>query len=233
MIDDPSALPALLAEREPPHDCPLCPRLAAYRAELRVAHPDWYNAPVPMFGDPDAWLAIVGLSPGMKGGNRTGRVFTGEKAGVLLFQTLLAMVLAEGEYGGRADDGLMLDGVAVIDAVRCVPPNNQPTREEARTCRPFLSGPLAALPELRVVVALGEDAHRSAVKALGGKLPKARFAHLAEHRFPSGVRLIDSWHPADLDAGAPRLSPDMFEAVIARALVLRAASEREAAAVAP
>lgn len=207
---------------EPPEDCPLCPRLAAYRAELRTLHPDWHNAPVPPFGDPDAWLAIVGLSPAMKGGNRTGRVFTGEKGGALVYETLLAMALAEGDYGARADDGLVLDGVTMIDAVRCVPPNNQPTREEARTCRPFLEAPLAALPELRVVIALGEDAHRSAVKALGGKLPKARFGHLAEHRFPNGVRLLDSRHPTELQDGAPVLTAEMFEAVIARALVLRA-----------
>jgi uracil-DNA glycosylase family 4 len=224
MLTDPITDPDLATDdagatasaQEPPHDCPLCPRLAAYRAELRVAHPDWHNAPVPSFGDAQAWLAIVGLSPGLKGGNRTGRVFTGEKAGVPLYQSLLAMGLAAGDYGARADDGLTLDGVAIVDAVRCVPPNNQPTREEARTCRPFLEAPLAGLAELRVVVALGEDAHRSAVKALGGKLPKARFAHLAEHRFPSGVRLLDSLHPAEADDAA-----EMLETVLARALVLR------------
>ena len=222
MITELSTDAGLPATIEPPRDCPLCPRLAAFRAEQRVAHPDWHNAPVPVFADPEAWLAIVGLSPGLKGGNRTGRAFTGEKAGVLLYETLLAMQLAEGDYEARPDDGLVLDGVAIIDAVRCVPPNNAPTREEARTCRPFLEAPLAALPELRVVIALGEDAHRSAVKALGGKLPKARFGHLAEHRFPSGVRLLDSRHPTELQDGAPVLTAEMFEAVIARALVLRA-----------
>lgn len=213
---------------EPPRDCPLCPRLAAYREEQRVVHPDWHNAPVPVFADPDAWLAIVGLSPMLKGGNRTGRVFTGEKSGVLLYETLLAMQLAEGDYAARPDDGLVLDGVAIVDAVRCVPPNNVPTREEARTCRPFLDATLAALPELRVVIALGEDAHRSAVKALGGKLPKARYAHLAEHRFPNGMRLIDCWHPAEHRDGTTVLTPEMFAVVLTRALDLRADSEREA-----
>ena len=228
MMTDLSAPAAPAPAIEPPQDCPLCPRLAGYRAELRVTHPDWHNAPVPVFADPDAWLAIVGLSPWLKGGNRTGRPFTGERAGVLIYETLLAMQLADGDYGARADDGLVLDGVAVLDAVRCVPPTNVPTREEARTCRPFLEAPLAALADLSVVVALGEDAHRSAVKALGGKLPKARFAHGAEHRFPGGVRLIDSWHPADLADGAPRLTPDMFADVLLRAIALRHARADEA-----
>ncbi|GGE79677.1 uracil-DNA glycosylase family protein [Sphingomonas prati] len=208
---------------EPPRDCPLCPRLAAFREEQRLAHPDWHNAPVPVFGDPDAWLAIVGLSPGLKGGNRSGRTFDGEKGGGTLYGTLLAFRLAHdhealGPQEIGPEDDLVLDGVVTIDAVRCVPPNNQPTKEELRTCRPFLAGPLAALPELRVVIALGEDAHRSAVKALGGKLPKARYAPMAEHRFPSGVQLIDC---APLAQDGVAIEAAVLEAVVARALVLR------------
>ena len=212
-------LPAVI---EPPRDCPLCPRLAAFREEQRVAHPDWYNAPVPLFGDPDGWLAIVGLAPGLQGANRTGRPFTGDFAGVLLYQTLLKFGLAEGEYQARPDDGLMLKGAAIINAVRCVPPQNKPTPEEIRTCRPFLEAPLAAMPNLRIVMALGQIAHQSAVKALGGKLPKARFGHAAEHRFPGGVRLIDSYHCSRYNQNTRVLNAEMFEAVFERAIAMRA-----------
>jgi uracil-DNA glycosylase family 4 len=205
---------------EPSRDCPLCPRLAAFRDAQRAAHPGWFNAPVPSFGDPDAWLAIVGLAPGLQGANRTGRPFTGDHAGVLLYQTLLKFGLAEGRYEARADDGLRLNGAIIVNAVRCVPPANKPTPEEARTCRPFLEAPLAALPGLRAVVALGQIAHQSAVKALGGKLPKCPFAHLAEHRLPSGVVLIDSYHCSRYNQNTGRLSAEMFEAVFARAMAL-------------
>jgi uracil-DNA glycosylase family 4 len=205
---------------EPSRDCPLCPRLAAFREAQRAAHPGWFNAPVPSFGDPDAWLAIVGLAPGLQGANRTGRPFTGDHAGVLLYQTLLKFGLAEGRYEARADDGLRLNGAIIVNAVRCVPPANKPTPEEARTCRPFLEAPLAALPGLRAVIALGQIAHQSAVKALGGKLPKCPFAHLAEHRLPSGVVLIDSYHCSRYNQNTGRLSAEMFEAVFARAMAL-------------
>lgn len=203
---------------EPSRDCPLCPRLAAFREEQRAAHPDWFNAPVPSFGDPGAWLAIVGLAPGLQGANRTGRPFTGDHAGVLLYETLLRHGLAAGEYGAHSDDGLRLKGAIIVNAVRCVPPANKPTPEEVRTCRPFLAAPLAALPNLRAVVALGQIAHQSAVKALGGKLPKCPFAHLAEHRLPSGVVLIDSYHCSRYNQNTGRLTTAMFEAVFARAL---------------
>jgi uracil-DNA glycosylase family 4 len=205
---------------EPSRDCPLCPRLAAFREAQRAAHPGWFNAPVPSFGDPDAWLAIVGLAPGLQGANRTGRPFTGDHAGVLLYQTLLKFGLAEGRYEARADDGLRLNGAIIVNAVRCVPPANKPTPEEARTCRPFLEAPLAALPGLRAVIALGQIAHQSAVKALGGKLPKCPFAHLAEHRLPSGVVLIDSYHCSRYNQNTGRLSAEMFEAVFALAMAL-------------
>jgi uracil-DNA glycosylase len=208
---------------EPPADCPLCPRLAGFRDELRLAHPDWFNAPVPGFGDPEAWLAIVGLAPGMHGANRTGRPFTGDYAGILLYETLLRFGLAEGSYDARPDDGLTLRGTMIVNAVRCLPPQNKPTPEEIRTCRPFLEGALARLPNLRVVIALGQIAHQSAVKALGGRLPKARFGHLAEHRPPSGLVLIDSYHCSRYNQNTRVLTAEMFEAVFARALELRPA----------
>ncbi len=206
---------------EPGRDCALCPRLAAFRDEQRAAHPDWFNAPVPCFGAGDAWLAIVGLAPGLQGANRTGRPFTGDFAGVLLYETLLKFGLAQGSYAAKADDGLTLDGTIIVNAVRCVPPQNKPTPEEIRICRPFLETPLAALPKLKVVVALGQIAHQSAIKALGGKLPKYRFGHLAEHMLPSGVRVIDSYHCSRYNQNTGRLTREMFEAVFERAVALR------------
>ena len=206
---------------EPPHDCPRCPRLVAFRDTLRAEQPGWWNAPVPAWGDPDAWLAIVGLAPGKHGANRTGRPFTGDFAGVLLFETLLKFGLATGTFEARADDTLALDGAVVVNAVRCLPPQNKPTPEEIRTCRPFLEAPLAALPRVRVLVALGQIAHQSAVKALGGRLPKAKFGHLAEHVLPDGRVLIDSYHCSRYNQNTRVLTPAMFEAVFARALEWR------------
>jgi uracil-DNA glycosylase family 4 len=209
---------------EPGRDCPLCPRLVAFREEQRVIHPDWHNAPVASFGDPNAWLAIVGLAPGLQGANRTGRPFTGDFAGVLLYETLLKYGLARGAYAARPDDGLMLDGAIIINAVRCVPPQNKPTPEEIRTCRPFLESPMETLGNLRVVVALGQIAHQSAVKVMGGKLPKCRFGHLAEHRMPSGLILIDSYHCSRYNQNTGRLTAGMFDAVFARAMELKGRS---------
>lgn len=209
-----------MAGESPPRDCPLCPRLVAFRHEQRAAHPDWFNAPVPPFGDPQAWLAVVGLAPGLQGANRTGRPFTGDGAGPLLYATLAKFGLAEGTYGASPDDGLRLTGAIIVNAVSCVPPQNKPTPEEIRTCRRFLEAPLEALPNLRVVVALGQIAHQSAVKALGGKLPKLPFAHGAEHRPPSGLLLIDSYHCSRYNQNTGRLTDAMFEAVFERAVTL-------------
>lgn len=205
---------------DPSPDCPLCPRLAAYRAELRVAHPDWFNAPVAPFGDPEAWLAVVGLAPGLSGANRTGRPFTGDGAGGLLFEAMAGQGLAEGVYDGTLDDGMRLAGAVIVNAVRCVPPQNRPTPEEMRTCRRFLESTIAALPQLAVVIALGQIAHQSAVKALGGRLPKARFAHGAIHRMPSGMILIDSYHCSRLNQNTGLLTRDMLDAVFAQAIAL-------------
>jgi uracil-DNA glycosylase len=209
-----------LPETEPPHDCPLCPRLVGFRQELRLEHPGWWNAPVPAWGDPGAWLAITGLAPGKHGANRTGRPFTGDYAGELLFRTLLAFGLADGGYEARPDDTLRLTGAIIVNSVRCLPPQNKPTPEEIRTCRPFLEAPLAALPQVRVVVALGAIAHQSAVKAMGGRLPKAKFGHLAEHVMPDGRVLIDSYHCSRYNQNTGVLTQAMFEAVFARAMIL-------------
>lgn len=213
--------PTPLSTTEPPSDCPACPRLVTLRQELRADHPDWWNAPVPAFGDPGAWLAIVGLAPGKHGANRTGRPFTGDHAGTLLYATLARFGLSEGRYDSRPDDGLRLTGAIILNAVRCLPPENKPTPEEVRTCRPYLESALEALPGARAIVALGQIAHQSAVKALGGRLPKARFAHLAEHRMPDGRVLIDSYHCSRYNQNTGRLTPAMFEAVFARACAVR------------
>jgi len=213
--------PSPIPETEPPRDCPRCPRLVAFRDALRVEYPDWWNAPVNAFGDPDAWLAIIGLAPGKHGANRTGRPFTGDYAGELLFNTLDKYGLAHGQFEARADDTLALHGAIIINAVKCLPPENKPTPEEIRTCRAFLEGQAAVLPNVRVFVALGQIAHQSAVKMLRGRLPKAKFGHLAEHVMPDGRILLDSYHCSRYNQNTGRLTTEMFEAVFARALELR------------
>jgi uracil-DNA glycosylase len=206
---------------EPPLDCPLCPRLLAFREELRAEYPEWWNAPVPAFGDPDAWLAIVGLAPGKHGANRTGRPFTGDFAGELLYATLASSGLSEGTFAADPDDGLRLRGAVVINAVRCLPPANKPTPLEIRTCRPFLEAPIAALLRVRVFIALGSIAHDSTARALGLKPSAAKFGHLAEHALPDGRVLIDSYHCSRYNQNTRVLTAEMFEAVFARALALR------------
>ena len=219
-------VPSVLPATEPPHDCPLCPRLVAFREELRVEQPQWWNAPVPGWGDPQAWLAVVGLAPGKHGANRTGRPFTGDFAGELLFRTLLAHGLARGDYRADPDDGLRLTGAVIVNAVRCLPPANKPTPAEIRTCRPFLEAPLAALPRVRVLVALGQIAHESACRALGLKPGKAKFGHLAEHPLPDGRVLIDSYHCSRYNQNTGKLTATMFDAVFARAAELAPAADR-------
>jgi uracil-DNA glycosylase family 4 len=214
--------PALLAaERpEPPRDCPICPRLVAYRAANRAAHPDWWNGPAPSFGDPDARLLIVGLAPGRAGANRTGRPFTGDFAGVLLYETLVKTGFATGRYEARADDGLRLIDCMITNAVRCAPPGNKPETAEEASCRPFLAARIAALPRLKVIVTLGDVARRNVLRALGMKASAGAAGH--------GVRceagpyaLINSYHCSRLNTNTGRLTPAMFEAVFetARALL--------------
>lgn len=213
--------PTPLAAAEPPRDCPRCPRLVELRETLRLEEPASWNAPVPAFGDPDAWLGIIGLAPGRHGANRTGRPFTGDGSGALLFETMGKFGLTEGTYGGHPEDQLRLTGAIVLNAVKCLPPGNKPVPTEIHNCRPFLADEIAALPNARVFVALGEIAHQSAVKVLGGKLPKARFGHLAVHRFPSGATLVDSYHCSRYNQNTGRLTQQMFEAVFERAVALR------------
>ncbi|GLV25223.1 uracil-DNA glycosylase [Sphingobium sp. Cam5-1] len=209
-----------IAHAEAPLDCPFCPRLVALREECRTQHPDWWNAPVPAFGDPLARIVIVGLAPGKQGVNRTGRAFTGDFAGNLLFATLLNVGLAQGTYEARPDDQLVLHDAIILNAVKCLPPQNKPVPQEAHNCRIFLKSAVEALPNARIFIALGEIAHQSVVKVLGGKLPKARFAHMAEHRMPSGKIVLDSYHCSQRNIMTGRLTNEMFAAVFERAVTL-------------
>lgn len=205
----------------PDPDCQLCPRLAAHRAKLRAREPGWFNAPVPGFGTDQGWLAIVGLAPGERGANRTGRPFTGDSAGDLLYGTLLETGLASGTYAGTPEDGLTLNGTLIVNAVRCLPPANKPEPSEIHQCRPFLVNQLRSMPNLRVVLALGQIAHQSAVKALGGKLPKHPFAHAAVHRIHTGYTLVDSYHCSRYNQNTGRLTAEMFRTAVDAALAAR------------
>jgi uracil-DNA glycosylase len=206
--------PADNAAVTPGHDCPLCPRLVAFRDAQRLSHSDWFNGPVPVFGDPQARLLIVGLAPGLQGANRTGRPFTGDHAGHLLYATLARFGFAEGQYAERADDGLQLTDAMIANAVRCVPPANKPTPEEIKTCRTFLVAQIGALPRLAAVVALGRIAHDSIITALGERRASYGFAHGAQHRL-SDLTLFDSYHCSRYNTNTGVLTSAMFEAVFA------------------
>jgi uracil-DNA glycosylase family 4 len=200
----------------PSHDCPDCPRLAAFRAANRAAYPDWWNAPVPTFGDTDARVAIVGLAPGLRGANRTGRPFTGDYAGDLLYATLIEFGFASGVYDRRPDDGLTLVDCAIINAVRCVPPQNKPTPEEISTCRRYLTPAIAAMPRLKIMVALGRIAHESTLRALKLKLAMFPFAHGARRPVtPAGLSLFDSYHCSRYNTNTGVLTEAMFRQVFA------------------
>ncbi len=199
----------------PGRDCLLCPRLVAFRAAQRVAHSDWFNAPVPSFGDIGAGLLIVGLAPGLRGANRTGRPFTGDFAGDLLYRSLLKFGFAIGRYEARPDDGLTLRHARVTNAVRCVPPQNRPEPSEIEACRRFLAAELAAMPHLRAILALGAIAHNAVLAAKGLRRIRHPFAHGALHELPDGTLLADSYHCSRLNTNTGRLTPAMFAAVIA------------------
>ena len=199
---------------EPVKNCPLCPRLVAFREGNRRAHPHWFNGAVPSFGSEDPRLLIVGLAPGLKGANRTGRPFLGDFAGELLYPTLLKAGLARGRHQQGAPEALQLVDCMIANAVRCVPPQNKPTPGEIDTCRPFLAARLAALPRLRAVLCLGRIAHESLVRTLGGKLSAHRFAHGARHDI-AGLAVFDSYHCSRYNTNTGRLTPAMFEAVFA------------------
>lgn len=206
---------------EAPRDCPLCPRLVRFREECRAEHPDWWNAPVPVWGDPDAWLAIVGLAPGKHGANRTGRPFTGDYAGELLYATLLKYGLAEGEYRADPNDGLRLRGAVIVNSVKCLPPANKPEPSEIATCRTYFEAALAELRNVRVLVALGQIAHVAAVRALGLRPGATKFGHGAEVAMPDGRVLLSSYHCSRYNQNTGRLNAGMFESVFARAIAIR------------
>jgi uracil-DNA glycosylase family 4 len=207
-----------IPQAEAPRDCPFCPRLVRFREECRNEHPEWWNAPVPAFGDPDAWLAIVGLAPGKQGANRTGRPFTGDYAGELLYATLLKFGLAEGEYRASPGDGLQLKGTVILNAVKCLPPANKPEPREIATCRNYFEAALASLPTVRVLIALGQIAHLAAARALG---VRPSFGHGSEICVPDGRILLSSYHCSRYNQNTRRLDAAMFENVFERALALR------------
>jgi uracil-DNA glycosylase family 4 len=198
----------------PAPDCAICPRLAAYRAANRQTNPDWFNAPVPSFGPTDARLLVVGMAPGVKGANRTGRPFTGDHAGILLYQTLLRFGLAEGDYRADPADGLRLRDTRITNAVRCVPPANLPQPGEVTGCNHFLAGELQGLAKLKAVLALGVLAHAAVLKACGIPPTRIRFRHGALHELPDGLILADSYHVSRYNTSTRRLTPEMFEAVV-------------------
>ncbi|MDE8345917.1 MAG: uracil-DNA glycosylase [Acidocella sp.] len=190
----------------------------AYRAANRVAEAGWHNAPVPSFGGLDAAVLVVGLAPGVRGANRTGRPFTGDYAGVLLYETLIKFGFAGGVYGASADDGVRLQGCRITNAVRCVPPQNKPTPAEARNCLPFLRDEIAAMPELRAILALGVLSHEMSLRALGVKPSAHIFRHGAVHEVRPGLALVDSYHVSRYNTSTRRLTPGMFEDAV-RALI--------------
>ncbi len=211
----------------PTRDCPLCPRLVGFRDGNRDRYAAYHNAPVPAFGAISARMLIVGLAPGLHGANQTGRPFTGDYAGDLLYQTLLRFGFAQGRYAADPRDGLELVDSRLTNAVRCVPPENRPTAAETNTCRRFLSAEIAAMPRLRVIVALGGIAHQSILRALGQRVSGYKFQHGAVFELPDGLTLADSYHCSRYNTNTGRLTPEMFEAVFA---AVRAILDRSAAA---
>ena len=206
--------PAATAGRqEPDRDCPLCPRLAAFRTDNRKREPDWFNAPVPNFGPASARLLIVGLAPGLKGANRTGRPFTGDFAGDLLYNTLIEFGFAKGRFEARIDDSLELVDARIINAVRCVPPENKPLPVEIRTCNQFLAAGFEEMPKLSAIVALGRIAHDAVLIAFGAKRSKFAFAHGAKHPLNDRLTLFDSYHCSRYNTNTGVLTPDMFRSV--------------------
>jgi uracil-DNA glycosylase family 4 len=201
------------AEAGPSRDCALCPRLVTFRDAQRALHADWHNAPVPSFGGLDARLLIVGLAPGLKGANRTGRPFTGDFAGDLLYATLLEFGFARGQYAASADDGLALLDCRISNAARCVPPENKPLPAEIAACRPFLVTEIAAMKRLAVIVALGQIAHGAVLAALAQKKSAFPFRHGAVHSLATGLRLADSYHCSRYNTNTGKLTTAMFQSV--------------------
>ena len=204
---------------EAPAACPLCPRLVAFREENQLSYPDFFNGAVPSFGDTNARILIVGLAPGLKGANRTGRPFTGDYAGDLLYPTLIKFGCATGQFKAMADDGLVLKDTMITNAVRCVPPQNKPTTAEIRTCSPFLASRIKALPKLKVLFCLGHIAHDSVLATLGQVRAHHPLGHGAVHHV-NGLAIVDSYHCSRYNVNTGRLTPEMFEQAFARAISL-------------
>ncbi len=206
-------MPSISAS-QPPRDCTLCPRLYGFLQAQRKDHPDWHNAPVPSFGPADAQLLIVGLAPGLRGANRTGRPFTGDYAGKLLYPTLLKFGLAKGVFLETPDDGLQLVNTRITNGVRCVPPQNKPELAEIKTCNSFLATELAAMPKLKAILALGGIGHNAVLTALKLKRAPYPFGHAALHELPNGLLLANSYHCSRLNTNTGRLTTAMFEDVV-------------------
>jgi len=202
------------ADGKPGYDCPRCPRLVAFRKQWRKSEPEWFNAPVPSFGPINARLLIVGLAPGLQGANRTGRPFTGDYAGVLLYETLKHYKFARGDYGAHPDDGLSLADCRITNAVRCLPPENKPTPAEIASCREFLQETIAEMARLRAIVSLGRIAHDSVLTALATKKSAAPFKHGARYTL-DGVTLFSSYHCSRYNTNTGVLTPEMFRKVFA------------------
>ncbi|MEE8295017.1 MAG: uracil-DNA glycosylase [Sphingomonadales bacterium] len=200
-----------ITSAEAPLDCPLCPRLKDFREDNQKTYPDFFNAPVPGFGDRNAKFLIVGLAPGLKGANRTGRPFTGDYAGDLLYPTLLKFGFAEGTYRARPDDGMELRGAFITNAVRCVPPQNKPVGEEIKTCRPFLLNQIKAMKNLEIILALGGIAHKSVVATFGKRQVEYPFGHGNSKEISPGLTLMDSYHCSRYNTNTKRLTTEMFE----------------------
>jgi uracil-DNA glycosylase family 4 len=207
---------AIKSQPEPPPDCPLCPRLHAFRHENRARFPEFFNDPVPIFGSPNARLLIVGLAPGLHGANRTGRPFTGDHAGLLLYGTLKKLGLARGEYLECANDGLELINCAITNSVRCVPPGNKPLPSEINACRQFLISTIDRMRNLRAILSLGKISHDSVCTALAVSKRDHAFAHNAQHVLDR-LTLISSYHCSRLNTNTGVLTAAMFEAVVASA----------------
>lgn len=205
----------MIEPADPNRDCQRCERLAAFRENWRAKEPEWFNAPVPTFGDARARLLIVGLAPGLRGANKTGRPFTGDFAGDLLYETLIRYRFASGCYEARIDDSLTLHGTAITNAVRCVPPENKPTGREIAACRPFLVTTIERYPDLTAILALGRIAHDSVLTTLGKKRVAYPFAHGAAHAMGAGLTLFDSYHCSRYNTNTRRLTPEMFQDVFA------------------
>ncbi len=198
----------------PAHNCALCPRLAAYRADNVRAYPGFFNAPVPSFGPVAAGLLVVGMAPGVKGANRTGRPFTGDHAGMLLYQTIAKFGFSTGTYAAEADDGVELQDCRIVNAVRCVPPANLPEPAEVTTCNHFLAAELQGMANLKIVLALGVLAHAAVLKACGMPPSRTRFQHGTIHTLPDGLLLANSYHVSRYNTSTKRLTTEMFEAVM-------------------